>query len=63
MIVKFAAGDELELKKAHPCGGRVFSVLYAASDVKIRCVCCDREVVLPRVKLEKQIRAVLENKQ
>ena len=51
----FSAGDELILKKAHPCSSRRFLVLYAASDVKIRCSGCGREVMMPRVKLEKMI--------
>lgn len=60
MIPKFSAGDGLELKKKHPCGSSLFSVIFAGSDVKIRCDGCGREVVLPRVKLEKMIRQVHE---
>ena len=55
MICTFSVGDELDLKKPHPCGSRRFSVLYAASDVKVRCVGCGREVMMPRIKLEKMI--------
>ena len=61
LIRSFAEGDELTLKKPHPCSSRRFLVLYAASDVKIRCVGCGREVMLPRVKLEKMIVAIQKN--
>lgn len=43
------------MKKPHPCGSKQFLVLYAASDVKIRCLGCKRELMLPRVKMEKMI--------
>lgn len=58
MIRSINAGDELQLKKSHPCSSKRFLVLYAASDVKIRCLGCGREVMLPRVKLEKMIVSV-----
>lgn len=51
--------DVLEMKKAHPCGGKQFLVLRAGMDFRIRCVKCDREVMVPRVKIEKNIKKVL----
>ncbi len=59
MIVSFRVGDKVELKKKHPCGEKRFEVLYAASDVKIRCEGCGREMILPRIKLEKNIKKVI----
>ena len=59
MIISFQAGDILELKKPHPCGSKRFLVLFAGSDVKIRCLTCKREMVVLRVKLEKSIRHIL----
>lgn len=59
MIVTFKAGDTLEMKKPHPCGEKQFSVLFAGSDVKIRCLGCGREMLLPRIKLEKSIKRVV----
>lgn len=59
MILNFSVGDLLELKKVHPCGGRTFRVLYAASDVRIRCESCGKEMILPRVKIEKSIKRIV----
>ncbi len=59
MIHNFVVGDALIMKKEHPCGGKRFLVLYAASDVKIRCMTCGREMLLPRIKLEKSIKLVI----
>lgn len=51
-------GDEIEMKKPHPCGCNRFSILRVGMDFKIRCTSCSREVMLPRKKVEKSIRAV-----
>lgn len=52
-------GDVLEMKKAHPCGGRTWLVLRVGMDFKLRCQGCGHEVMLPRVKAEKNIKKVL----
>ncbi|MDD6094662.1 MAG: DUF951 domain-containing protein [Clostridia bacterium] len=49
-------GDVLELKKAHPCGSKRFSVLRVGSDIRIVCSGCGRDLTVPRVKLEKSIK-------
>ena len=51
-------GDELELKKAHPCGSRRWLVLRVGMDFKMRGQGCGHEVMLPRSKAEKNIRKV-----
>jgi len=52
-------GDVLRMKKEHPCGGSEFDVLRVGMDFKIRCRTCGRELMLPRVKVEKRIKAIL----
>ena len=52
-------GDTLLMKKKHPCGSDRFLVKRAGSDVRIACVGCGRDTELPRLKLEKSIKAVL----
>lgn len=51
--------DHILTKKKHPCGSSEFLVLRVGMDFKIRCLGCGREVMLPRVKIEKNIRRVL----
>lgn len=51
-------GDVLELKKAHPCGSKRFSVLRVGSDIRIVCSGCGRDLTVPRVKLEKSIKKI-----
>ncbi|MBP3390698.1 MAG: DUF951 domain-containing protein [Clostridia bacterium] len=54
-------GDRILMKKKHPCGADTFSVLRIGADFKIRCLGCGREVMAPRVKVEKNIKKILEN--
>lgn len=59
-ILSLQPGDRLELKKPHPCGGNVFRILRAASDVRIICETCGRDRMVERIKLEKAVRRKLE---
>ena len=58
-ILHFALGDLLEMKKPHPCGAKEFLVLRSGMDFRIRCTGCGREVMLPRAKIEKNIKKVV----
>ncbi len=51
--------DILEMKKPHPCGEKQFLVLRAGMDFRIRCINCKREVMVPRIKIEKNIKKVI----
>ena len=51
-------GDVLEMKKAHPCGSRRWLVLRVGMDFRIRCLGCGHEVMLPRLKCEKNIKKI-----
>lgn len=51
-------GDILEMKKQHPCGSKTFLVLRSGMDFRLRCTGCGHEVMVPRVKIEKNIRKI-----
>ena len=51
-------GQVLELKKPHPCGGKLFTVNRIGSDIKLTCNSCGRILILERVKVEKMIKNV-----
>lgn len=53
-------GERVEMKKQHPCGCKTFIVLRVGMDFKLKCELCGHEVMLPRVKAEKNIRKILE---
>ena len=52
-------GDVLQMKKPHPCGSKEFLVLRAGMDFKIRCGGCGHEIMVPRLKCEKNIKKIL----
>ncbi len=58
MILKLEVGDVIRMKKNHPCGSDTFEVLRVGSDVRIRCRSCGHDVSVPRVKLEKNIKMI-----
>ena len=51
------------MKKPHPCGSKEFEITRLGIDYKLKCCTCGREVMIPRVKAEKNIKAVKENEQ
>ena len=60
-IIRFSVGDTLVMKKPHPCGDNRFKVARCGSDVRIICLSCSRDVTVERLKLEKNIKQVIEN--
>ena len=59
-IKAFGIGDMLIMKKNHACASsaKQMLVLMTGSDIKVRCINCGREMIIPRVKLEKSIKNV-----
>ena len=50
--------DIVELKKPHPCGSVTWEILRVGMDIKLKCQGCGHELMTPRFKAEKNIRAV-----
>ena len=48
MPIKLNVGDIVELKKQHPCGSKDFEITRVGMDIKIKCVKCERVVMLDR---------------
>ena len=59
MLMDIRIGDILEMKKAHPCGSKSFSVLRVGMDFRLRCTGCGHEIMIPRQKAEKNIRKIV----
>lgn len=51
-------GDTVIMKKPHPCGSKEFEITRLGVDYKLKCCGCGREVMIPRIKAEKNIKAV-----
>jgi len=51
--------DKLIMKKPHPCGCNEFLVTRVGMDFKIKCTKCSHEVMVPRKKVEKNIKKII----
>ena len=51
--------QRVELKKQHPCGSRIWTILRVGMDIKLKCTGCGHELMLPRSKAEKAIKKIL----
>ena len=58
-VLKLSAGDQVRLKKPHPCGSHEWEILRAGADVKAKCLGCGRIVAHPRVRFERRVRAFI----
>ncbi|MCM1226330.1 MAG: DUF951 domain-containing protein [Clostridium sp.] len=54
--------DILVMKKKHPCGSREMFVIRSGMDFKLRCMGCSREFMIPRNKIEKNIKKIKREK-
>lgn len=50
-------GDVLRLRRPHPCGNSDFAIVRLGADIGLRCVVCERRILLPRSLLERRITA------
>ena len=50
--------DIVTMKKGHPCGSNQWEVLRVGADFKLKCMGCGHMVMIPRTKLEKNIKEV-----
>ena len=51
--------QKVEMKKPHPCGNRIWTILRVGMDIKLRCEGCGHEMMLPRSKAEKAIKKLM----
>ncbi len=58
-LMDVRVNDILVMKKPHPCGGNQMLVLRSGMDFRLRCQNCGREVMVPRVKIEKNIKKII----
>lgn len=55
MVIELRLGDSVRLKKDHPCGSYHWQVVRLGADIGLRCVGCQRRILLQRRDLERRI--------
>ncbi|MFC1911432.1 DUF951 domain-containing protein [Chloroflexota bacterium] len=48
MSIEVKLGDVVRLRKAHPCGSYEWAVVRVGPDIGLRCLKCQRRVLLAR---------------
>lgn len=48
--------DVYMMKKPHPCGGNLWTVIKTGVDIKLKCNTCDRIIVLARYDFLKKFK-------
>ena len=54
-VLTLLLGDVVRLRKAHPCGGDRWRIDRLGADIGLRCLQCDRHVLVDRAALERRI--------
>ncbi len=56
MVLEIRLGDQVRLRKPHPCGGYEWEVVRLGADIGMVCQTCGRRVLLPRREFEKRVK-------
>ncbi len=54
-LTPIALGDAVRMRKPHACGGFDWIVVRLGHDIGIKCVTCNRRVLLPRRDFERRL--------
>ena len=57
--MEITPGAVLKMKKKHPCGSDTGEVLYAGSDLKLKCTGCGHVIMIARSKIIRDVKGVL----
>ena len=59
MVMEIKLGDVVRLKKKHPCGSYEWEVVRLGADIGIKCLKCQRRVLLERSIFERRVKAFI----
>lgn len=57
--VEIIVGMQVQLRKAHACGGDVWTVTRAGADVGMVCARCGRRIMLEREEFERRVKRLV----
>lgn len=57
----FKIGDIVELKKEHLCGSKKWEIIKIGVDFKLKCLECNRVILIERQKALKMIKRKINN--
>ena len=58
----FKLNDKVIMKKPHACGTNEWIITRLGVDIKIKCVNCNREIMMDRLEFKKKLKGVIDEK-
>ena len=55
----YKLGSIVIMKKQHPCGTNKWEKIRVGADIKIKCLECNRTIMLPRIEFNKKLKKVV----
>ena len=52
-------GDIVEMRKPHACQTNKWQITRVGVDIKIKCLNCNREIMMDRLEFDKKVKRVL----
>ena len=59
MVNNYKLNDKVIMKKPHACKNNEWIITRVGVDIKIKCLKCNREVMMDRLEFEKKLKKVL----
>ncbi|TAK34263.1 MAG: DUF951 domain-containing protein [Chloroflexota bacterium] len=59
MVMEIRVGDVVQMRKIHPCGSYEWRVVRVGADIGIKCMKCERRVLLERSIFERRVKQFL----
>ena len=59
MNKEYKLGTIVKMKKDHPCGNNEWEIVRLGADIKIKCLSCNRSIMMPRIEFNKKLKKVI----
>ena len=56
---EYKLGSVVVMKKDHPCGTNEWEITRIGADIKIKCLNCNRSIMISRIDFNKKIKKVI----
>ncbi len=60
MATNYKLGDTVVMKKPHACGTNEWQIIRTGVDIKLKCLNCNREIMMDRLEFEKKLKKIME---
>ncbi|MGM8366684.1 DUF951 domain-containing protein [Virgibacillus sp. W0181] len=57
---EYDLNDIVQMKKQHPCGENRWKIIRMGMDIRIKCLGCERSILIPRRDFTKKLKKIIE---